>query len=502
MKRIVTKLFSVVVLATLTIALTACSGDKETASSSSITIGIPQDMEDSLDPTKAVAAGTKEIYFNIYEGLLKPDENGNLNPAVASEYTVSDDGLVYTFTLRDGVKFHDGSTVTAEDVVYSLNKCADAGLVSAFSNVEDIKVTDDGKVAITLATPDVDFNTALASVNASIIPESNKDPDHTGIGTGPYKYISRSPQENFVLESFDDYWGEKAKIKHITLAIVANTDTIVMNLNSGAIDMLARVTSAQAEQLNDNYQIYEGTMNLVQALYLNNAVEPFNDVRVRQALCYAIDKDEILKFVSDGHGSKIASAMFPSFGKYYIEELNNYYKRDVDKAKALLKEAGYENGFKFTITVPSNYTQHVDTAQVIVDQLKAVGIDAEISLIEWDSWLSDVYSGRNYESTVIGVDASTLCANALLARYQSEASNNFMNFKSADFDAAFEKANSESDDELRTKYYKECETVLTEEAANVYIQDIAELVALNKKYAGYTFYPLYVQDFSKLYVVE
>ncbi|MBP5299524.1 MAG: ABC transporter substrate-binding protein, partial [Lachnospiraceae bacterium] len=108
MKRKLFKLFSVVVLATLTIALTACSGDKETASSSSITIGIPQDMEDSLDPTKAVAAGTKEIYFNIYEGLLKPDENGNLNPAIASDYSVSEDGLTYTFTLREGVKFHDG----------------------------------------------------------------------------------------------------------------------------------------------------------------------------------------------------------------------------------------------------------------------------------------------------------------------------------------------------------------------------------------------------------
>jgi peptide/nickel transport system substrate-binding protein len=502
MKRKLFKLFSVVVLATLTIALTACSGDKETASSSSITIGIPQDMEDSLDPTKAVAAGTKEIYFNIYEGLLKPDENGNLNPAIASEYSVSDDGLTYTFTLRDGVKFHDGTLVTAEDVVYSLNKCADAGMVSAFSNVTDISATDDGKVVITLGTPDVDFNTALASVNASIIPASNTDPDHKGIGTGPYKYVSRSPQENFILESFDDYWGEKAKIKHITLAIVANTDTIVMNLNSGAIDMLARVTSAQADQLNDNYEIYEGTMNLVQALYLNNAVEPFNDVRVRQALCYAVDKDKILDFVSDGHGSKIGSSMFPSFGKYYVEDLNNYYTRDLDKAKELLKEAGYENGFTFTITVPSNYTQHVDTAQVIAEQLKEIGVNAEISLIEWDSWLSDVYSGRNFQSTVIGVDASTLCANALLARFESTAHNNFTNFSSADYDEAFAKANAETDDAKRTQYYKDCEAILTKEAANVYIQDIAELVALNKKYAGYTFYPLYVQDFSKLYIVE
>ena len=119
------KLFSIVVLMTLTIALSACSGDKQGENSSQITIGIPQDMEDSLDPNKAVAAGTKEIYFNIYEGLVKPDSDGNIYPAVASEYTISEDQCTYTFTLREGVKFHDGSVVTVEDIKHTLDKCAD-----------------------------------------------------------------------------------------------------------------------------------------------------------------------------------------------------------------------------------------------------------------------------------------------------------------------------------------------------------------------------------------
>lgn len=502
MKRKFTLFFSVVVLATLTIALTACSGDKEVLSSSSITIGIPQDMEDSLDPTKAVAAGTKEIYFNFFEGLLKPDENGNLNPALASDYSVSDDGLTYTITLREGVKFHDGNLVTVEDVVYSLNKCADAGMVSAFSNVKEISAPDEKTVTITLNAPDNDFNAALASVNAAIIPASNTDPDKVAIGTGPYKFVSRSPQENFVLESFDEYWGEKAKIENVTLQVIANTDTIVMNLNSGAIDMFARVTTAQADQLKDDFEIYEGTMNLVQALYLNNGVAPFDDIKVRQALCYAVDKAEILNLVSDGHGTEIGSSMFPAFGKYYLDNLNDTYPHDVEKAKALLKEAGYENGLSFTIKVPSNYTQHVDTAQVIVEQLKEAGIDAEISLIEWDTWLSDVYAGRDYQATVVGVDASTLCANALLSRFASDAGNNFVNFNNASYDEAIKQANSELDDEVRTALYKQCETILSEDAANVYIQDMPEFVALNKKYSGYTFYPLYVQDLSKLYIVE
>ena len=499
-------LFSVVVLTTLTIALSACSGDKQGEDSSQITIGIPQDMEDSLDPNKAVAAGTKEIYFNIYEGLVKPDSDGNIYPAVASDYTISEDKRTYTFTLREGVKFHDGSTVTVEDIKFTLDKCADTSngepMVEAFSNVESIQILDDKTVEIVLQQPSTDFIAGLADVNAAIVPASNTDPDKNAIGTGPYKYVSRSPQENFILEKFDDYWGEPAHIDKVTLKICANADSIVMDLNGGSIDMFARLTTAQADQLSADYNVLEGAMNLVQAMYLNNEAEPFNDVRVRQALCYAINKEEILTMVADGKGTPIGSSMFPAFGKYYMPELNEVYAQDIEKAKELLADAGYPDGFSFTIKVPSNYGPHIDTAQVIAEQLKAIGVDAGIELIEWDSWLSDVYAGRDYQATVVGVDASSLTASALLMRFTSTAGNNFVNFKSEAYDTAFANAQAASEDEEQTAFYKECEKILTEEAANVYIQDLAELVALNKKYAGYEFYPLYVQDFSKLYLVE
>lgn len=499
-------LLSIAVLTTLTIALSACSGDKQGEASSQITIGIPQDMEDSLDPNKAVAAGTKEVYFNMFEGLLKPDSDGNLNPAVASDYKISDDRLTYTFTLRNGIRFHDGTPVTVEDIKFSIDKCADTSngdpLVPAFSNVESVNIVDEGTVEIVLKSADADFLANLATVDAAITPASNKNPDQTAIGTGPYKFVSRSPQENFILEKFDDYWGEPAKIEQIILKVCANADSIVMDLNGGSVDMFARVTPAQAGQLSDQFEVLEGTMNLVQAMYLNNAAAPFDDVRVRQALCYALDKEEILLMVSDGKGTQIGSSMFPAFGKYYMPELNDVYKKDIEKAKELLADAGYPDGFSFTVKVPSNYTQHVDTAQVLAEQLKAIGVDAQIELIEWDSWLSDVYADRNYEATVVGVDAASLTAGALLMRFTSTAGNNFINFSSPAYDTAFANAQAASEEADQTEYYKECERILTEEAANVYIQDIAELVALNKKYAGYEFYPLYVQDFSKLYIVE
>ncbi len=490
-------------LMTLAIALGGCSGDKEGDDSSQITIGIPQDLEDSLDPHKAVAAGTKEVLFNLYEGLVKPASDGSFIPAVASAYEETEGGKVYTFTLRDGVKFHDGSTVTVEDVKFSLEKCADASagepLVAAFSNIESVTTPDDGTVVVTLKEADTEF---LAYMTTSIIPASNEDPDTNPIGTGPYKFVSRSPQENFVVERFEDYWGEPAGIKDVTFKICANADSLVMDLEGGSIDMFARLTSSQVQELSDQFDILEGTMNLVQALYLNHAEKPFDDVRVRKALCYAIDPDEIMLMVSDGKGTELGSSMFPAFSKYFMEELNDTYNQDIEKAKELLAEAGYPDGFSFTICVPSNYQPHIDTAQVLVEEFKAIGVDAKIQLVEWDSWLSDVYQGRQFQSTVVGVDASNLTGASLLERFTSDSGKNFINYSNAEYDEALKNAVMSTDDDEKTRYYKECQRILSEDAANVYIQDLPEFVALNKKYTGYEFYPLYVQDVAKLKLAE
>ncbi len=504
MKRRMKGILSTCVLLTLAIALGGCAGDKS-ENSSQIVVGIPQDLEDSLDPHKAVAAGTKEVLFNVFEGLLKPDSEGNIVPAVAKSYDVSQDGKVYTFTLRENVKFHNGNPVTAEDVKYSIEKCAgitgdEEPLIAVFSLIKSVDVVSDSIVEITLSEENISFPAALATVTAAIIPKDNATPDTTPIGTGPYMYVSRSPQENFVVKRYDEYWGEPAHIENVIFKIASNADTVVMDLRGGSIDLYARLTSAQVSQLGDGFNVMEGTMNLVQALYLNNAVEPFDDPKVRQAMCYAVNVQEILDLTSDGKGTPIGSSMFPAFKKYYIEELSNTYPQNAEKAKKLLDEAGYPNGFSMTITVPSNYQPHIDTAQVLVEQLKAVGIDATIQLVEWNSWLSDVYTNREFESTVIGVDASSMTAAALLERFYSKADNNFINYSNPEYDSLYEQTITCTDDEKQTKLYKDMERLLTEDAANVYIQDMAEFVVLNKKYEGYTFYPLYVQDISKIYL--
>lgn len=485
----------------MSVVLCAC-GDSSTADGdkseeNGIVVGIAQDLDDSLDPHLAVAAGTKEVMFNVFEGLVKPDSSGNLVPAVAESYVVSDDKLTYTFTLREGVLFHNGEEVTADDVVYSIERCADDSngdsLVPAFSIIEAVEATDDRTVSITLSEPSNEF---ISYMTTAIIPADYDNQDTAPVGTGPFKFVSRTAQESIVLEKFSDYWGTPAYLDRITFKIMENADSLIMSLKSGAIDVCAHLTSSQVAQLGDEFYVEEATMNLVQALYLNNAVEPFDNELVRQALCYAVDKQGIIDMAFDGYGVKIGSSMYPAFSKYFVDELTDYYEYDVEKAKELLTEAGYPDGFSMTITVPSNYQPHIDTATVIVEQLREVGIDAELELVEWDSWVSDVYSGRQFQSTVVGVDASTMTARALLERFVSDYSKNFINYNNAEYDELFEKAISTYDDEEQTEIYKQMEAILTETAANVYIQDLADLIAVRNGIEGLEPYPIYVLDFS------
>ena len=462
-----------------------------------ITVGIAQDLDESLDPHKVVAAGTKEVMFNVFEGLMKPTPEGDLIPAVAEKYEISDDQLTYTFTIRDGIKFHNGDPVTAEDVGESLARCKNGGdgifEVEAFSNIQHMETADSRSISITLGEPDSEF---LSYLTAAVLPAGYDGQDTAPVGTGPFKFVSRAAQDNIVLERFDDYWGEKAYLDKVTYKIIENADSILMSLQSGAVDLFAHLTSTQVAQLGDEFNIEEGTMNLVQAMYLNNAVAPFDDVWVRQALCYAIDRQQILDLAFDGYGSLIGSSMYPAFGKYFDDSLTNYYTYDVEKAKALLADAGYPDGFAMTITVPSNYQPHLDTAQVIVEQLKQVGITAEILPVTWESWLNDTYIGRQFQATVVGVDASNMTARALLERFTSTAGNNFINYNNAEYDAIFQAALVAADDAAQTAAYKQAEANLTENAANVYIQDLADLVAIRKGLTGVRFYPIYVLDLS------
>ena len=470
-----------------------------------ITVGIAQDLDDSLDPHQTVAAGTREVLFNIFEGLVKPNSDGEMIPAVAEKYTLSEDGTTYTFTLREGVKFHNGQTVTAEDVVYSINRCAavpegqEKPLVAAFSAVKSVEALDEKTVAVTIAQRDLEF---ISYMTAAIIPADYENQDTAPVGTGPFKFVSRTPQQDFVMERFEDYWGAPAWLDKVTYKICENADALVMNLNGGSIDLCAHLTSAQASQLNQNFQVLEGTMNLVQAIYLNNQAKPFDNQLVRQALCYAIDRQGIMDMVADGHGTAVGSSIYPAFTKYFLPELVDKYPHSVEKAKELLAQAGYPDGFDMTISVPNNYQPHMDTAEVVAEQLREAGINVTIQPVEWSTWLDTIYNGRQFQATVVGVDAANMTARAMLERFTSDYGKNFINYNNPAYDALFQKAINAQDEAEQTDLYKQMETMLADTAANVYIQDLCDLVAMRQDLGGLKFYPIYVLDLSTVYFTQ
>lgn len=470
-----------------------------------ITVGIAQDLDDSLDPHQTVAAGTREVLFNIFEGLVKPNSDGEMIPAVAEKYELSEDGTTYTFTLRDGVKFHNGQTVTAEDVVYSINRCAavpegqEKPLVAAFSAIRSVEALDEKTVTVTIAQRDLEF---ISYMTAAIIPAGYADQATAPVGTGPFKFVSRTPQENFIMERFEDYWGTPAWLDKVTYKICENADALVMNLNGSSIDLCAHLTSAQAAQLNSNFKVLEGTMNLVQAIYLNNQAKPFDNQLVRQALCYAIDRQGIMDMVADGHGTAVGSSIYPAFTKYFLPELVDKYPHNVEKAKELLTQAGYPDGFDMTISVPNNYQPHMDTAEVVAEQLREAGINVTIQPVEWSTWLDTIYNGRQFQATVVGVDAANMTARAMLERFTSDYAKNFINYNNPAYDALFQQAINAADEATQTDLYKQMETMLADTAANVYIQDLSDLVAMRQDLGGLKFYPIYVLDLSTVYLTQ
>ena len=496
------KILAVLLMIATCTTLTACFGGSKGNSSSSgennsIVVGIQNDL-DSLDPHLAETAGTREVLYNVFEGLVKPDKNGDLVPAVASDYKVSEDGKVYTFTLRENVKFHNGETVTAEDVKYSIERNAGKTggdvLVSAFAKIDSVNIVDPSTVEVVLSEADTEF---IGYMTVAIIPKDYSDQAAAPIGTGPYKFVSYIPQESIKLEKFDDYWNSDVpSIKDVEFRIVQNTDSVILDLKAGSIDVYPYLTDSQATELSGTMDIEAGNSNLTQALYLNNSNEIFSNKLVRQAMYYAIDREEIMSIVSGGKGTMLGSALYSGFGKYY-EDLSGGYKKDVEKAKALLKEAGYENGFTFTIKIPSNYQFHVSTGEVIVGQLKAVGITANIELIDWTTWLEDVYTNRDFEATIIGIDAK-LAPSDMMIRYKSDYNKNFCNYANAEYDEVLAKAMATTNEDEKVNYYHKLQEILSEDAAAIYIQDPPTLVAINKNIQGFTFYPIFVQDMSTL----
>lgn len=454
---------------------------------------------DSLDPWQSAATDTEAIFHNVFEGLFVYNEKGELEPGLAESYDVSEDGLTYTFHLRDNVTFHNGEPMTSADVLYTYENLAgmngEKAASSKFDSVESINAVDDYTFEIKLTEPSASF---LASNIVAVLPEGYTEQSQHPIGTGPYKFKEYIPGQKVVLELNEDYYEESRKgtIQTVEVYIMTDASSVVTALRSGQLDF-ASVSVDNANVLAEDFDIYNSAQNMVQIFALNNSIEPLNDVRVRQAINYAIDKDAVIEGVFDGYATKLYSNFSPVMAVYYNDQLEDTYPTDIEKAKELLKEAGYENGFDLTITVPANYTSHVDTALIFADQLAQVGINVQVETIEWATWLEDVYSNAQYESTIIGLTGK-LDPDSVLGRFETTYSKNFFKFSDARYDELIQAARVELDETKRADMYKECQQILNEQAAAVFVCDPNLTVACRKDLKGYTFYPVGFIDFSKL----
>ncbi len=472
----------------------------------SAVVGIQQDI-DSLDPHKASSAGTREVLFNVFEGLVKPDENGDIVCAVASDYEISEDGLVYTFTLRDGIKFHNGNLVTCEDVKYSLERVAGLAdgvpLMSTMSTIQSVEILDEKTVQVTIGEANPELLYSFALVGAAIIPagsgeEGSADP----VGTGPFSYVSYSPQESLVVKKNPDYWQEGLPyLDEVTFKIVGSAETAMMELKGGSIDIYPYLTDSQAAELQDGFEIRAASSAGVQALFLNNAAKPLDDVRVRQAICYALNREEINDFVHGGRGELCASAMLPALKSFY-QDVNGTYgtAADEEKAKELLAQAGYPDGFDLEITIPSNYEMHMQAGEVIVEQLKAAGIRASIKPVEWETWKQEVNTDRNYQATVSAL-VGDMSPGYIINRFQSDSRKNLINFSNEEFDQVYGQLLAVKSLEGREESYKRLQEIMDEQAASAFLLVPSTNTAVSHRLTGYKSYPVYVQDMSTVYLV-
>lgn len=459
---------------------------------------------DNLDPYLSAATDTNSMMDNVFDGLFEAGEDSDLVPAIASSYQVSEDGLTYTFILKQGIKFHNGADLTSKDVYYSYAKLSGLNgqepLSSKFSGIESIDTPDDYSVVIKLKEKNAAF---LAANIIAIVPKDYEQQSEKPIGAGPYKFVEYKPGQELVLEKNENFYNKDHTpvIDKVEFKIMPDANAAVLALQSGDIDMIPGISSQGVLQLGDGYTVISGPQNMVQLMALNNSVKPLNDVKVRQAINYAIDKDAIIQTVAEGNGTKLGSNMSPAMKMYYQEGLEDYYKTNVDKAKELLNEAGYPNGFDLTITVPSNYQFHVDTAQVIADQLKKAGINATIKQIEWSSWLEDVYNNAKYEATIVGLTGK-LDPQEVLGRYETTYAKNFFKFSNADFDKLISEGKIEINEAKRADLYKQAQTLLTEQAAAVFIMDPNRTVAMKGNLKGFKMYPVQKYDFAEMYYTE
>ena len=383
-------------------------GDGKTPTTATIALtGTPTNLDFT---TTAGSAIPQALMSNVYEGLVELDQAGEIQPLLATDWKVSDDRKTYTFTLQDGVTFSNGDEFTADDVKFSFDRVKTdwvSSLKAKMDVVDDVKVISPTEVAVTLSSPSNAWLFSLATPVGAIFSEDAVDDlANTPVGTGPYEVSKWTPNESLVFDTRDDYWGDAPGVEQVTLKYFADATATTNALQTGDVDAIANLQAPEllsSFESDDKFVVTTGTSSGEVSLSLNNKAAPFDDVRVRQAVLYALDKQAILDTAWNGYGSLVGTFATPT--DPYYEDLNDAYPYDPEKAKELLKEAGQEN-LSIEYTVPTRpYAQAV--SEIVVSQLKDVGINATIKSSEFPAvWLDEVFTKHDYQmTTVLAVEA-------------------------------------------------------------------------------------------------
>ena len=437
-----------------------------------------------LDMTATPATATSGIvFYNVQESLVKVDRHGKLVPSLAERWHTADNKN-YTFFLKKGVRFHNGRELKAADVKYcferALNPETKHPYAKDYEAVGDIIVKDDYTVTFALKTVNANFLQNVARAGASIYPRETVDTMKSHpVGTGPFRFEEWVRGDRVVLVKNGDYHVKGLpKLDRVTFRFITDPNAVLAALKAGDIDVSLFGLGPEHVQslLKDaRYQVISGDTTNDVILSMNNSRKPYNDVRVRRAVTYGINKPDVLKGAMFGMGKILGSNVDP-LNPYYVD-MSKAMSYDPAKAKKLLAEAGYPNGFDTVLKVTPQYEYTVRSGQVIADNLKKSGVNVKIEQIEWSQWLSRVFREADFDLSIIGHAEAWDIKNYANPKY-------YFRYDSQKFQSLFSKSEVTVDDKARREVYAEMQKVLVEEAPVVWLFMHPRLAATKKGVQG------------------
>ncbi|UOA30407.1 Glutathione-binding protein GsiB [Sulfitobacter sp. DSM 110093] len=360
-----------------------------------------------LDPTSAAAGAIDSVlYTNVFEGLTRFMGDGSVVPGLAASWEISEDGLTYTFKLREGVTFHDGTTMDAEDVKFTLDRINAEDSANAqkalYSAISEVTVVDPQTVEVNLSEPNGNLLFNLAWGDAVIVaPESVDTIKQTPIGTGAFKFDEWRQGDKITLSRYDAYWGDAPALASATFKFISDPTAAFASVMAEDVDVFAGFPAPEnipQFESDPRFQVLIGSTEGETILSMNNKREPFDNVKVRAAVAHAIDRQAIIDGAMFGYGTPIGTHFAPHNPDYIdLTEMSAY---DPEKSKALLAEAGFPDGFETTLHLPPpSYARR--GGEIIAAQLAQVGIKAQITNVEWAQWLETVFKGKDFGLSIV-----------------------------------------------------------------------------------------------------